>query len=373
MYLSVCCSKDKNKAAPYMFCQDQEVNDEGARVETLAQSPESNNEVLLMVNVEKTYSNCYYTNRAVYPTSLGMSPNESFGLLGKSNSGKTSILKMIIGDTQPTAGDIYVLKHNVKTELTKASTKLGYCPENNALHDMLTGRETLYLYGRIRGVPDRSLEDVVEVVIDFITLRPYENKVVRRYSHNNKRKLSLGIAIMGKPVLLVLDMPTVGMGRMSRRIMWNVLHLIQISGHSLIIATRSIEECEALCMRMAFMLNGRLITIGSPQDLKLRYGQGYWVVLQLNVTKSGSSKILDDVIVFLHRTVQSTHVTSVAERVIIREADSCEIHYPQPVSLVSLFRSLILAKERFNLRAFSVQQLTLRHIFLMLINDRASF
>ncbi|KAH9515607.1 hypothetical protein Btru_011535 [Bulinus truncatus] len=124
---------------------------------------------------------------AVHGTSICVPHNECLGLLGQNGAGKSTTFKMLTGDERISSGNAYMDGLNVKTRMKKIQTMMGYCPQQDALHDTLTGRETLYLYARLSGVPESSVEAVVQAVIDFVTLSPHDNKITQYYRQRSVR------------------------------------------------------------------------------------------------------------------------------------------------------------------------------------------
>jgi len=147
------------------------------------------------------------------------------------------------------------------------------------LFELLTGREHLQLYGRIKGVPEKDLTHFVDKMLDKLSLRPWADVVSSAYSGGNRRKLSVGIALIGNPPIVYLDEPSSGMDPSSRRSMWDLISST-MAGRAVILTTHSMEECEALCSRIGIMVSGRLQCLGTAHHLKQRFGQGY----QLDVT-----------------------------------------------------------------------------------------
>ena len=179
---------------------------------------------------------------------------------------------------------------DIKTKQLEVRSKLGYCPQHDALLDLLTVKEHLELFARVKGVPEKDLARFVSSVIEEMDLVKFKNKLASKLSGGNKRKLSVGIATIGRPPLVFLDEPSTGMDPMARRFMWDVIRRIstQDSKCSIILTTHSMEECEALCGRVGIMVDGRLRCLGSVQHLKSRFGKGYQFEVKL-VAESAES------------------------------------------------------------------------------------
>lgn len=148
---------------------------------------------------------------------------ECFGLLGPNGAGKTSTFKMLTAEHSITAGGAIIKQLNLSTDGLSALRKFGYCPQFDALLDQLTGIETVRMYARLRGVPEEFVEDISEKVIELVGIKIHRDKQVQGYSGGTKRKLSVGIALVGFPPLLMMDEPSCGLDPGARRKLWNVI------------------------------------------------------------------------------------------------------------------------------------------------------
>ena len=183
---------------------------------------------VILDSMSKTFGGGVKAKRAVRDLSVGMSRGQCFGLLGINGAGKTSTFRMITGEFAPTHGDTKVLSTfpggkreyiSVKAELSRARRVMGYCPQFDGLQPNMTGREHLLFYAQVRGVPDDRVDAVVEELIDKMALREYCEKQAGTYSGGNKRKLSVAIALVGEPSVVLLDEPSTGMDPEARRFM----------------------------------------------------------------------------------------------------------------------------------------------------------
>ncbi|XP_059142646.1 phospholipid-transporting ATPase ABCA3-like [Physella acuta] len=293
---------------------------------------------------------------------LGIAERECLGLLGQNGAGKSTIFKILTGQVPVTAGDAYIKGNSVKTRLKTVQSMMSYCPQFDALHDVLTGRETLYLYGRLRGVQEGSLREVTNMIIDFITLHPHEDNYTRTYSGGNKRKLSVGIAIIGNPHFIMLDEPTAGLDPVSRRSLWRCLHMVRSMGRTLVLSSHSMEECEALCTKIAIIKQGRLLCLGSQQYLKNKYDQGYSVVLHASTGADGKPTDLDTAITSLDQ-----HFDNI--KVFDKQAYYCHLLVPESTRLSELFQVLVEVKSSCDLSHFTVQQTSLEQVFLKFMKE----
>ncbi|MGH0155462.1 UNVERIFIED_CONTAM: hypothetical protein FKN15_046681 [Acipenser sinensis] len=193
-------------------------------------------------------------------------------------------------------GDAFIDGYSVLSDIKKVQQRIGYCPQFDALLDHMTGRETLRMYARLRGIPEKYVVGCVENVLRALLLEPHADKLVRCYSGGNKRKLSAGMALIGGPPVIFLDEPSTGMDPVARRLLWDAVTRTRESGKAVIITSHSMEECEALCTRLAVMVNGQFKCLGSPQHLKSKFGSGYTLLAKMRVEEEQDLQRLKDFI-----------------------------------------------------------------------------
>ncbi|KDO19835.1 hypothetical protein SPRG_14935 [Saprolegnia parasitica CBS 223.65] len=217
---------------------------------------------------------------ALHQLSLGIPKGECFGYLGINGAGKSTTLQILHGALQPTSGSVTVNGHLLPAELRAARASTGYCPQFDALHDLLTVQEELELYARLKGVID--VKAAVAAKMDQFGLHAFKAKRTQGLSGGNKRKVSTAIALLGSPTLLLLDEPSTGMDPAARRDMWDVIvGVLQEKSCSVILTTHSMEECQALCTRIGILVSGQLKCLGTAQHLKHKFGRGFTLDLKL--------------------------------------------------------------------------------------------
>jgi len=217
---------------------------------------------------------------AVVDVNFGVRNHECFGLLGPNGAGKSTTLNTITSTIPQTTGSICF--NGVETHLTDyGRISLGYCPQKDILWRELTLREHIELFLRIRGYTAEETKEYASQYINVAGLEEHQHKCVEKLSGGTKRKLSLLIAICGYPKQILLDEPTAGMDPSTRRLIWNIISKTKkMNDSALILTTHSMEEAENLCDRLAILVNGRLICIGSPEHLKMKYGKSHVLELQ---------------------------------------------------------------------------------------------
>ncbi|EGZ19833.1 ABC transporter lipid export ABCA family [Phytophthora sojae] len=234
---------------------------------------EADGDIVKLAGLRKVYRG---GKVAVRNLSFGLKRGECFGFLGINGAGKTTTMKMLTGDELPTHGTATLGGFDILTQQIDVRRQIGYCPQFDALFELLTVREHLELFASIKGVPRSQLNDVVVDKISQLNLGDFENKLAGSLSGGNKRKLSVAIAMIGNPRIIFLDEPSTGMDPVSRRFMWDVIADISTRGKNstIVLTTHSMEESEALCSRVGIMVGGRLRCLGSVQHLKSRFGDG---------------------------------------------------------------------------------------------------
>ncbi|CZR68367.1 related to ABC transporter [Phialocephala subalpina] len=244
---------------------DEEVAEELARVT-------SSNDGLRVLHLTKTFGHV----TAVENLTFGIRRGEVFALLGPNGAGKSTTISLIRGDMQPSknGGSIFVENIDISRHRAQARSHLGVCPQYDAM-DQMTVLEHLRFYARVRGVAD--IEHNVQEVIKAVGLQAFSSRMAAKLSGGNKRKLSLGIALIGNPTVLLLDEPSSGMDAAAKRVMWKTLAAI-VPGRSLLLTTHSMEEADALADRAGIMAK-RMLALGTSDYLRRKHGDAYYVHL----------------------------------------------------------------------------------------------
>ncbi|KAB0402577.1 hypothetical protein E2I00_011536 [Balaenoptera physalus] len=297
-------------------------------------------DILRLNELTKIYSGS--SSPAVDRLCVGVRPGECFGLLGVNGAGKTTTFKMLTGDSTVTSGDATVAGKSILTNISDVHQSMGYCPQFDAIDDLLTGREHLYLYARLRGVPAEKIKRVTNWSIQSLGLSLYADRLAGTYSAGNKRKLSTAIALIGCPLLVLLDEPTTGMDPQARRMLWNTIMSIIREGRAV---------CEALCTRLAIMAKGAFQCLGTIQHLKYKFGDGYIVTMKI---KSPKDDLLPD-LGPVEQFFQGNFPGSVQRE---RHYNMLQFQVSSS-SLARIFRLLVSHKDSLLIEEYSVTQTTL--------------
>ncbi|XP_054277510.1 retinal-specific phospholipid-transporting ATPase ABCA4-like [Macrosteles quadrilineatus] len=237
-----------------------------------------NTSVLCVSGLGKKYNR---KSTAVHGVSFQVGLGDCFGLLGVNGAGKTTTFKMLTGEEVPSKGDANVHQFRLSRQKSKFLSLIGYCPQFDAINPMLTGREMLIVYARLRGIPSSQQNYEVSKWIQMMGLKDYADRPCGTFSGGNKRKLSTAIAFIGSPPVVFLDEPTSGVDPVSRRRLWDIVAECQKTGQAIVLTSHSMEECEALCSRLTIMVAGQMKCIGSTQYLKQKFGQGHTIKIKL--------------------------------------------------------------------------------------------
>ncbi|XP_036175420.1 ATP-binding cassette sub-family A member 12 isoform X4 [Myotis myotis] len=200
--------------------EDEDVRTERLRVENGA----GEFDLVQLHRLTKSYQLIHKKIIAVNNISIGIPAGECFGLLGVNGAGKTTIFKMLTGDIIPSSGHILIRnKTGSLAHVDSHSSLVGYCPQEDALDDLVTVEEHLYFYARIHGIPEKDIKETVHKLLRRLHLVPYKDRATSRCSYGTKRKLSTALALIGKPSILLLDEPSSGMDPKSKRHLWKII------------------------------------------------------------------------------------------------------------------------------------------------------
>eukprot|EP00299_Pterocystis_sp_00344_P020338 c9979_g1_i1.p1 GENE.c9979_g1_i1~~c9979_g1_i1.p1 ORF type:complete len:1406 (+),score=313.41 c9979_g1_i1:2-4219(+) len=342
------------------FELDVDVAAEEARMNT------PNDDAVQVVQLRKVYR----PNKvAVHNLQFGIPRGQCFGLLGINGAGKTTTLKILTGDVVATSGSARLAGLDVMTQLRDVRKVVGYCPQFDGLTDLLTVREHLEMYCRLRGIRKERMDNVISEKLAQLDLKEFENRLAGTLSGGNKRKLSVAIATVGSPPIMFLDEPSTGMDPVARRFMWKVIADISTmtKESTVILTTHSMEECEALCTQVAIMVGGRFRCLGNVQRLKARFGQGFTVEVKLGHDQQQqgqgetSAPQQDDkrtaVVKFFQKEFPEHQITESTDDHLIFKLTQKDL------SVARVFDRLEHKKEKLGIQEYSVSQTTLEQIF----------
>ncbi|RDW21105.1 ABC transporter ATP-binding protein [Oceanobacillus arenosus] len=196
---------------------------------------------------------------------LEINEGEIFGLLGPSGAGKSTLVKELAGLDVPTSGENYLFQEKMPS--LKLMERVGYMAQADALYEDLTANENLQFFASLYGLKGKKQKQRISEVMQIVNLREHLHKPVRNYSGGMKRRLSLAIALLHEPEMLILDEPTVGIDPVLRKSIWEAFYELNHKGTTIIVTTHVMDEAEK-CGRLGLMRDGMMIAVGTPEELK---------------------------------------------------------------------------------------------------------
>lgn len=181
------------------------------------------------------------------------------------------------------------------TDSDRARELFGICPQHDVLWEEVSPRQHLVAFANIRGVPKENVDTVVTALLKRLDINHKANAPSKTLSGGQKRKVSIAMAVIGNPTCVFLDEPTTGLDPNTRRFVWDYIMELK-EGRVVVLTTHSMEEADALCGRIGIMVNGRLMTLGTPQQLKKAYGTGYKFVLSMKGNVDNANETIGKVL-----------------------------------------------------------------------------
>jgi lipooligosaccharide transport system ATP-binding protein len=224
---------------------------------------ERENSVLVARGIRKSYGG----SEVVAGIDLELVRGECYGLLGPNGAGKTTTLRMLLGLTNPDAGEITLLGHPVPRAAREGRIRVGVVPQIDNLDPDFTVRENLVVYGRYFGIREAEMGERIPRLLEFAALEARAGSRIQELSGGMKRRLVLARALVNDPDLIFLDEPTTGLDPQARHQMWEKLRVLLRQGKTILLTTHFMDEAERLCDRLKIIDHGRTLAEGAPQDL----------------------------------------------------------------------------------------------------------
>src|SRR5882672_5729318 len=212
--------------------------------------------------------------------SLEVQPGEIFGLLGPNGAGKSTTVGVLTTRVRPTSGVAWIGEHDVWKEPTKVKHLIGVVPQRPNLDFSLTAREILVFHGAYFGIASRVRNERADGLLEKFKLTERGNQMVRGFSGGMMQRLSIARAMMHDPQVLFLDEPSAGLDPQTRLLLWEIVREYNQSGKTILLTTHNMEEADALCKRLAIIDHGRVIALGTPQELKASVPGGFLLRLR---------------------------------------------------------------------------------------------
>jgi ABC-2 type transport system ATP-binding protein len=209
---------------------------------------------------------------AVEGLTMTIGTGEVFGLLGPNGSGKTTTIRMLCGLMAPTSGTAMVVGHDVAREAEMVRRQIGYMSQKFGLYDDLTVLENIRFYASVYGLAGRGREERIAELLDELGLAQRAGQLAGTLSGGWKQRLALACSTAHRPKMLFLDEPTAGVDPAARRTFWQLIYRLAERGTTILVTTHYMDEAER-CQRIAFLSRGRLIALGTVDQITAQFGQ----------------------------------------------------------------------------------------------------
>ncbi|PPG50057.1 MULTISPECIES: ABC transporter ATP-binding protein [unclassified Rathayibacter] len=218
----------------------------------------SDGDVVVVEGLVKTYGEF----RAVAGLDLRVGRGEVFGLLGPNGAGKTTTIDLLVGLRRPSAGSVRILGLDPAADRAALTARVAVQPQEASLYDTLSVAETLRLFASLHTAP-RPVAEIAE----RIGLADQAGVRVKRLSGGQRRRLLLGVALIGDPELVVLDEPSAGLDPAARQSLWSLIASLRERGTTVVVTTHHMDEASVLCDRVAIVVDGAIVAVGAPEEL----------------------------------------------------------------------------------------------------------
>lgn len=229
-------------------------------------------------NLDKRFDDIH----AVDNISFNVQQGEIFSLLGPNGAGKSTTISMISGLLSPDEGDASILGHSITQHGADAKACIGIVPQEIALYEDLTARENMEFWGKMYGLRGQELRQRVDEVLQMISLTERQKDRIEKYSGGMKRRVNIGVALLHKPAVIIMDEPTVGIDPQSRRHILDGVKELQAEGATILYTTHYMEEAQELSDHIAIMDNGQIMASGTHDELVRLIGRQDQIDLQLS-------------------------------------------------------------------------------------------
>ncbi|CAN7998072.1 unnamed protein product, partial [Ixodes pacificus] len=302
-----------------------------------------------LVNLTKVYNKVPVVNNVSFKAFRG----QITALLGHNGAGKTTTIRMMTGQLASTKGLVLIGGHNVKTQSQAAHEDMGICPQTDIHFKDMTVYEHLFFFSELKRVPSSEIEQQLCKLLSLLKMSQKRQVLARHLSGGYRRKLSIGIALVGNSKVVILDEPTSGLDPAARREIWDLL-ILEKANRTILLTTHAMEEADAIGDRIAIMANGVIQCCGTSFFLKKNLGAGYHMVIVKNPVCNVRT-LLEVVAAFAPSAEMESNVGTELSLRISR--------FDQPF-FKHLFSHLEDNKEKLGISSFGVSVTTLEEVFL---------
>ncbi|XP_060127944.1 cholesterol transporter ABCA5 isoform X1 [Zootoca vivipara] len=363
----------KSPDVPFDEDEDEDVVAERLRVKEMTTSQSCEEKPAILVsNLHKDYDEKtdfllgrkikkVATNQVFFSVKKG----EIMGLLGPNGAGKSTLINMLVGEVEPTSGQVLMGDYSLGENNKDSSMRfMGYCPQTNPLWPDITLQEHFEIYGAIKGMSESNMKEFIKCISHALDLKEHLQKRTKDLGVGIKRKLCFALSMLGNPNVTLLDEPSTGMDPVGIQQMWKAIRAaLKSKERAAILTTHYMEEAEAVCDRVAILVSGKLRCIGTVQHLKSKFGRGYFLEMKLReVPDLQQKERLQRMVlrIFPNASCQKS-IASILAYKIPKE----DVH-----SLAVSFSKLEEARHAFNIEEYSFSQATLEQVFMELVKEQ---
>jgi len=305
-----------------------------------------NDKAVQVIDLHKNFGDVY----AVQGVSFEVEAGEIFSLLGPNGAGKSTIISMLACLLEPTKGDALVMGHSILREPMAVKEAIGVVPQEIALYEDLSARENLNFWGKMYGLRGAALRQRVDEVLEVIGLTERQKGRVSKFSGGMKRRLNIGIALLHRPQVIIMDEPTVGIDPQTRRNILDNVKELNRQGMTVFYTTHYMEEAQELSDHIAIMDRGKVIAQGTHDELVRIVGELDRIDLTINAE---AERVLER-----WRTTEGVHRVSAEDSQLTLLVDDSNLVLPR------LFESANRAGVR--ITSVEIQEPNLEAVFLHL-------
>ncbi len=297
---------------------------------------------------------------AVNHVDLKIPKGKLFGFLGPNGAGKTTTISMLSTINHPTSGTATILGNDLKKDRKKIREKIGVCPQELVLYELLTARENIHLIAQMHNIHPSDYKERTDELLGKMNLLDRADDLIKGYSGGMKRRINVLMAVIHNPEVIFFDEPSAGLDPQSRRVVWDFIKDFEKENKTIILTTHNMEEADDLSEELAIIDDGKIIAQGTPQVLKGKVGKGDIIEFRLEKTQLPQR---EKIIQFLTNQTEVLWAKSLGkERITFSAMDG--------LRKISDFYELLDSKYRLLMNDLVIRQNTLEDVFLDLTGKR---
>lgn len=290
--------------------------------------------------------------KAVDGISLEVKKGEIFGILGPNGAGKSTFLRVLATLTKMTSGSAQIFGKDIQKEASSVRNLIGLTGQEASVDEDLTAMENLSIFGRLNGLSKQDTKKRAIELLNQFSLLEAKDKPITKFSGGMRRRLDLAVSLIVKPPLIFLDEPTTGLDPRTRGEMWDVIRQLVKDGSTIVLTTQYLDEADQLADRIAIIDNGKIISLGTPDELKTQIGDTYFEISLINASEiSIAQKLIKDELNL--------------DTVVLPELSTLSLKVSNTKLMTKI---LLLLEQHINIKEFTVRKPTLDEVFLELTN-----